>query len=288
MRRVFILLCSALLFVSLNACKAKKDDDVKRYPIEGVVMAVDAKEHSVTLKHHDVVGYMKAMTMPFTVKDEWVFRVVKVGDTVQATLAVGNEDAWLENLSVTQNAQQADQSSTSSVNRPKAGAPAPALAFTNQDGKAVQLKQFRGQPVLITFIYTRCPLPDFCIRMSNNFAQVAEELKNNNPKAFAKLQMLSISIDPEHDSPEVLTGYAKRYAGTVDPAHKHWQFVTGKPEEIKKAADFFALSYHPDKDQITHTLSTTLLDSDGKVAEFFAGNQWTPSEAAQKLAALVK
>jgi protein SCO1/2 len=287
LRTVFFVLLSALLFLCVTGCKSKKADEaVRRFPIEGVVMGVDAKEHTVTLKHHEVVGYMKAMTMPFTVKDEWVYRVVHVGDTVQATLAVGGDDAWLENVSVTQAAQTADQSNTSTVHRPQAGDAVPDFAFVNQQGKPIHLAQFRGQPLLLTFVYTRCPLPDFCIRMSNNFAQVAEELKNNNPKAFARLQMLSISIDPDYDSPKVLTEYGKRYAGGVDAPLKHWTFATGKPEEIRKAAEFFALSYQPQNGQITHTLSTALLDANGKVAEFYTGNGWSPSEVAGKLAAL--
>jgi protein SCO1/2 len=289
LRTALVFLLSVLFLASVTGCKSKKADEaVQRYPIEGVVMGVDPKEQTITLKHHEVVGYMKAMTMPFNVKDKWVYRVVHVGDTVQATLVVGADDAWLENVSVTQSAQAADQSNTSPVHRPQQGDAVPDFAFVNQQGKPIHLAQFRGQPLLLTFVYTRCPLPDFCIRMSNNFVQVAEELKNNNPRAFARLQMLSISIDPDYDSPKVLTEYGKRYAATVDPQLKHWSFATGKPEEIRKAAEFFALSYQPQNGQITHTLSTALLDASGKLAEFYTGNGWSPSEVADKLAALQK
>ncbi|MDR3765410.1 MAG: SCO family protein [Acidobacteriota bacterium] len=281
-------LLAVLLILTFDGCKSKKKDDqnAQRYPIEGVVMAVGLKEHTVTLKHHEVVGYMKAMTMPFTVKDEWVFKVVKPGDYIHATLVVGTDDDWLENVNITEGQAAADQSSTSAVHRPSAGDQVPDFAFTDQNGHALLLSQFRGQPLLLTFIYTRCPLPDFCIRMSNNFAQVAAQLKNTNPAAFAKLRLVSISIDPEHDTPATLLKYGQHYAAAADPKLQHWRFATGKPEEIKRAADFFGLSYTPQDGQIVHTLSTTLIDADGKVSEFYSGNQWIPGEVANKLASL--
>lgn len=287
-RNLCFAILAALLVLSLAGCKKKEKADAgaQRYPIEGVVTAVDAKEHTVTLKHHEVVGYMKAMTMPFTVKDEWVFKIAKPGDYVHATLVVGSDDEWLENVSVTEGQAAADQSSTSAVHRPAPGDPVPDFALTDQNGKPLHFAQFRGQPLLVTFIYTRCPLPDFCIRMSNNFAQVAAQLKNGKPAAFAKLRLVSISIDPTHDTPAILRKYGEHYATASDPKLQHWSFAVGTPEETKRTADFFGLSYSPQDGQIVHTLSTTLIDADGKVAEFYSGNQWVPGEVADKLAAL--
>jgi protein SCO1/2 len=285
--RVRIVL-SLLLILSIAGCKAKTPADAeRRFPIEGRVVSVDPSGHTITLDHHEVVGYMKAMTMPFTVRDEWVYRVVHPGDTVQATLVV-SEDSCLENISVTQARAAADLSSTSTVHLPQKGDQVPDFRFVNQEGKPIHLAQFRGQPLLLTFVYTRCPLPDYCIRMSNNFVQVARELQNNKPAAFAKLQMLTISIDPEFDTPEVMRAYGKRYTVTVDPNMKHWSFATGKPTDIRTAAEYFGLAYGSRSGQIIHNLSTALLDADGSIAEFYRGNQWTPDEAAAKIAALQK
>jgi protein SCO1/2 len=171
---------------------------------------------------------------------------------------------------------------------PQKGEAVPDFHFVNQEGHPIHLAQFRGQPLLITFIYSRCPLPDYCIRMSNNFAEVAQTLQKNNPAAFARLQMLSISIDPEFDDPKVLRAYGKNYAGAVDPNLRHWSFATGKPGDIRKAAEYFGLSYETQNGQIIHDLRTALVDADGKIAEFYSGNQWKSADLAAQIEALQK
>ncbi len=286
--RMKTLIC-VLLLLSLAGCKGVKPAATgeRRFPIEGRVVSVDAAKHTIILDHHEVVGYMKAMTMGFQVRDQWVFNVVHPGDTVQATLVVAN-DAYLENISVTQGRGAADVSTTSPMHLPQKGEQVPDFQFINQEGKKIHLAQFRGEPLLITFIYSRCPLPDYCIRMSNNFAEVAETLQKSNPGAFGKLQMLSISIDPEFDDPKVLRAYGKNYAASVDPELKHWSFATGKREDIRKAAEFFGLSYEKQNGQIIHDLRTALVDKDGKIAEFYSGNQWKPASVASELAQLQK
>lgn len=282
--RIFL---AALLLLSALGCHSVKPASERRFPIEGRVVAVDPAQRTITLDHHEVVGYMKAMTMPFAVRDAWVFNVVHPGDTIQATLVVST-DAHLEDISVTQARTTADLSSTSTMHLPQKGEAVPDFHFVNQDGKPIHLAQFHGQPLLITFIYSRCPLPDYCIRMSNNFAEIAQSLQQNNPAAFARLQMLSISIDPEFDDPKVLRSYGKNYAGAVDPGLKHWSFATGKPADIRKAAEYFGLSYENQNGQIIHDLRTALVDADGKIAAFYRGNQWTPADLATQVAALQK
>jgi protein SCO1/2 len=124
--------------------------------------------------------------------------------------------------------------------------------------------------------------------MSNNFAEVARILQKSNPAAFAKLQLLSITVDPEFDDPKILRSYGKSYAGGVDPNLKHWSLATGKPAEIRRAAEFFGLSYEKQNDQIVHNLRTALLDSDGKIAGFYSGNQWIPTDVAAQIQTLQK
>jgi protein SCO1/2 len=279
------IILSALLLICAVGCRSEKPTAERRFPIEGRVVSVDPAEHTITLDHHEVVGYMKAMTMGFPVRDAWVFKVVHPGDTVQATLVVAN-DVHLENISVTQARDSADLSSTSTMHLPQKGEAVPDFYFVNQEGRPIHLAQFHGQPLLVTFIYSRCPLPNYCIRMSNNFAEIAQSLQQRNPAAFAKLQMLSISIDPEFDDPKVLRAYGKNYAGAVDPDLKHWSLATGKPSDIRKAAEYFGLSYETRNGQIIHDLRTALVDADGKIADFYRGNEWKPSELASQIAAL--
>ncbi len=146
--RILLSLC---LLLSVLGCKTQKPATAeRRFPIEGRVVAVDAAAHTITLDHHEVVGYMKAMTMPFSVRDTWVFNVVHPGDTVQATLVV-SDDAYLENISVTEARGVADLSTTSPVHLPQTGEQVPDFHFVNQQGRPIHLAQFRGEPLLITF-----------------------------------------------------------------------------------------------------------------------------------------
>lgn len=288
MRPRIVVILALLAGLSLFGCKMKKPaSGERRYPIEGRVVAVDAPMHTITLDHHDIPGYMKAMTMTFTVRDNWVFNVIKPGDTVQATLVV-DRDSVLEDVAITESRATADLSSTSPVHLPQRGEAVPDFRFISQEGKPIHLAQFRGEPLLITFIYTRCPLPDYCVRMSNNFADVARILRDSNPAAFAELQMLSITIDPEFDDPKVLRGYGKAYAGSVDPGLKHWKFATGSPQAIRTAAEFFGLSYLGQNGNVVHNLRTVLIDADGKVYELYRGNQWKPADVAAALQQLQK
>jgi protein SCO1/2 len=119
--------------------------------------------------------------------------------------------------------------------------------------------------------------------MSSNFAEVLSQLQEN-PTAFDRAQVLSISIDPQFDKPAILHSYGERYAGSIDPNFTHWQFVTGSPEEIRKAADFFGLSHNQNQGQIVHTLRTVLIGADGNIVKVYSGNAWKPGEVANDMA----
>lgn len=281
-----LLLCVVAAF---SGCHSSHASAERRFPLQGRVVAVDDAAHTLTINHRDIPGYMKAMTMEFPVDkpDRWVFGVVHPGDTVQATLVVGGK-THLEEVSVTQGRGQADVSSTSPVHLPQRGESVPDFHFIDQNGHPIHLAQFRGQPLLLTFIYTRCPLPDYCVRMSGNFAHIAKMLRQSNPAAFAKLQMLSITLDPKFDDPKVLRAYGKAYIGSVDPNLKHWTLATASPAHIRQAAQFFGMAYESKDGEVVHNLRTALLDADGKVAAFYTGNQWKPDDVAARLEQLQK
>ncbi len=267
----FIVLLGLLSL--LLSCSRKPE---RRYDLIGKIVAVDAKAHELTIQHQDIPGLMKGMTMPFRVKDDWVFRVAHPGDSITATLVISGGSSHLENPVITQST--GPTTPDASVHMPQVGDMVPDFAFVNQDGKKIKLSQFRGKAVLLTFIYTRCPLPDYCIRMSNNFSAVARHLKET-PAVYDKTQQLSISFDPEYDKPAVLHEYGERYAGEVDPKFSHWQFVASSPAETKQIADFFGLSYTPDGATIVHSLRTAVIGPDGKIAHVFSGNDWKPEDA---------
>jgi protein SCO1/2 len=219
------------------------------------------------------------MTMQFQVarSEGWVFEKIGPGDHIHATLVM-TDHAELEDISFTK-ASQTMGDGTSNLRIPEPGDKVPNFTFVNQSGKTIRLSQFRGKLLLLTFIYTRCPVPDFCPRMSYNFAEVVKQLQAN-PAASAKAQLLSISIDPQFDQPAVLHEYGARYAGSIDPDFARWQFATGSPEEVRKAADFFGLSYNQNQGQFVHTLRTVLIGPGGNIAKVYSGNEWKPAEVA--------
>ena len=255
----------------------------KRYELQGRVVAIDAANRQLTIAHQDVPGVMKSMTMPFLVskQDNWIFRAIAPGDQVHATVAI-TDHAELQDISFTKGNGAGD--GTSLLHIPQPGDDVPDFVLTNQNGIRIHFDQFRGKPLLLTFVYTSCPFPDYCLRMSHNFAQVLQQLQKD-PTAFAQSQLLSISIDPEHDKPAVLRDYGARYVGRLDPKFQHWQFASGSPEQVRKAADFFGLAYNSKDGQIVHGLSTVLVGQDGKVLKVYSGNAWKPEQVAADMIA---
>ena len=275
---------ASLPLVILASCSHSAP--AKRYELEGRVVAVDPALRQLTISHQDVPGLMKGMTMPFIVskQDEWVFRAIAPGDQIHAALVI-SDHAELQDISFTKGAGAAGDG-TSQLHIPQPGEEIPDVALVNQNGRRIDLKQFRGKPLLLTFVYTRCPFPDYCPRMSTNFAQVLQQLQKD-PAAFANAQLLTISIDPEHDKPAVLREYGERYVGRVDPAFQHWQFASGSNEQVRKAADFFGLAYNTKDGQIVHGLTTVLVGKDGKVLKVYSGNAWKPDDVAGDIMAAI-
>lgn len=249
-----------------------------RYALQGRVVGVDAAAHELTIAHDAIPGFMEAMTMPYLVgkSDEWVFRNIAPGDQIRATIVV-SDHAELQDISFTKTGAASDD--TSQLHIPQPGENVPDFTLTNQNGRIIRLADFRGKALLLTFIYTRCPFPDYCPRISNNFSEVLQQLQKD-PQALAKAQLLSISIDPEHDKPAVLRGYGERYVGRVDPGFRHWQFASGTADEVRKAANFFGLAYNTKDGQIVHSLQTVLIGQDGKVVKVYSGGDWKPDQVA--------
>ncbi len=248
------------------------------------MVAVDATAHQLTIAHQDIPGLMQGMTMPFPVsqRDIWIFQHIAPGDSVHATLVL-TDHAELQDVSFTeQSATESD--GTSSLRLPQPGDEVPDFALVNQNGRTIHLRQFRGKPLLLTFIYTRCPFPDFCLRMSSNFSSVLKQLQKD-PTAFKDAQLLSISIDPENDGPAVLRAYGEHYVGSMDPNFARWQFASGSPEQVRQAANYFGLAYNKKEGQIVHSLRTVLIGSDGKIVKTYSGNEWKPADVAADFAA---
>jgi protein SCO1/2 len=286
--RYRLLIPVVVLLLALAACnKNTEPRNAKRYDLEGKVVSVDKNTGELVIDHRDIPGFMNAMTMPYKPgpNDKWALDRAQPGDKINATVVVTDDDAYLTNISLTKDSGPNTEVS-GKVGDPGSGTPVPDFAFVDQDGKRLLLSELRGGPVLLTFIYTRCPLPNYCIRMSSNFEAVAKQLQHNSPDTWRRVHMLSISFDPEFDKPQILHQYGHSYAGAVDPEFIHWDFVTGTPEEIGKAAKFFGLVYDKQKNQYIHSLRTAVIDRNGKVVTVYHGNEWKPEDVARQLAEL--
>jgi protein SCO1/2 len=249
--------------------------------LKGQVVAVDSSSRSATIAHEEIQGYMGAMTMPFTLKDQWVFGVMKAGDHVQATLVVEGNRTRLEDVVITRGSPAtANAGMTSGVPElgPQSGDEVPNFSLVNQDNQPIRLQQYRGKVLLLTFIYTRCPLPDFCPKMAGNFAAIYQVLRQD-PELYAKTHLLCISFDPAFDTPAVLRSYEVAYTGGDSPEiFAHWEFASGTAQEIQDLAQFFGLVHVPQTDQITHSLRTAVITPEGKVFKVYRGNDWAPTD----------
>jgi protein SCO1/2 len=160
-------------------------------------------------------------------------------------------------------------------NVPAPGQAVPNFKFTNQSGKTIAVDQFRGQVLLVTFIYTRCPLPDYCIRMSRNFATIQQQLAAD-PQLYNKTHLLSISFDPAYDTPKVLHSYGTAYTGNT--AFSHWDFAAAPPAELNAVEQFFDVGVSPGSNNtLTHSLSTAVITPNGKIFRWYPDNDWAPS-----------
>ena len=280
--RLVISLVLLLALTAFSGCR-RDTSNAKRFEFKGKVMTVEKDKHLVTVSHEEVKGLMDAMTMPFMVRDEWVFDQAATGDQITATLVVEETESWLENVVIIKsNAEPGVKSSPGSVGA-NTGDAVPDFTLINQNNKPIRTGQYKGKALLLTFIYTRCPIPEYCTLMSNNFSQIDQELKKQ-PAIYDKTQLLSISIDPDYDTPAVLRSYGASHTGRFgDENFSHWAFATGTKDQVKEVAQFFGLQYFPDKDQIVHSLRTAIIAPDGKVYKVYRDNKWKPEEVLKDI-----
>ena len=283
-RILFVTLLISLA-VFLPACRHSKSS-AKRYPFTGHIISIDVQSESALIDGDNIPGFMDPMAMSYKIKPASMLRQLASGDSISAEIVViepatKNEDAvpdyWLENVKITAHAKQPPANGASSMHVPSPGEDVPDFSLTNQDGRHISLHQYRGKVLLVTFIYTRCPFPDFCPRMSGNFAEIDKQVGTNS--AIAGTHLLTISFDPEHDTPKVLRDYGFSVAHTHDAAlFRSWEFAAPRPADLPKIADFFALTVTPENGMITHNLSTAVIGPDGKIVKWYHGGDWQVSD----------
>jgi len=263
-------------------------ENVRQFPLTGEVLAVKPDRTEIQVKHDEVKGFMEPMTMWFNIRDPKLVEGLAPGDLISATLVLTAEDSYLAGVRKT--GARAPGEASPPPPEPEAtlpiGAAVPDITFTDEAGRARPLSSWRGSFTLLTFIYLRCPLPEYCPRMNAHFAAVQRALKAD-PRLAAQVRLLSISFDPEFDTPARLAAKAQEVG--ADPSL--WHFVTAPRDQVEAFGGRLGLSVVRDGAggaNITHNLRTALLDRDGKLARTYNGKEWVPDEVVRDLQALVK
>lgn len=261
-------LLALLALVAVTGCATT-------YQARGLVLRVDPSTSTLTVSHDQIVDYMDAMVMPFAVRDPKALQDLRPGDVIEFRLRPskgGTEIDRLKHLS----AAGADSGLTMMPPTKalvRIGDLVPDFTLTDQHGASVSLKALRGSVVAITFIYSRCPLPDYCPLMAANLAQVRNRYRDRMGR---DLTLLTVSFDPKYDTPEVLHDYAARYGGN-GPG---WHFLSGSPERIAAVCASFGIEYWPDQGLITHTLQTAVIDREGHLRASVEGRGFSGRQIA--------
>lgn len=288
--KIALLVGAALLFAGCGKMQEPTRDSVLHYDARGLVRGTAPDHKTIEIEHEDIPGFMPSMTMPFSARDESEIANVQTGDAISFRLNVTQRDSWIDRVMKIDPAQLRlpapkpalpTSAESTTRNRLHEGDEMPVFQLRDQDGKPVTLETFHGHPFVVTFIFTRCPIPNFCPRMSQNFAELQEAIKASSD-SLAATRLLSISFDPTFDTPEVLKQYAEHTGG--DPAI--WTFATGGAAEVQGLTKAFSILVQPESGTISHSLATALIDRDGKIVKIWRGNGWTPTEVLGAIKAL--
>lgn len=306
MRLSFNILLSISLLTTFSACSRESSTastsstnptatkttspaktERQEFQVRGVVQEVKAADKEVIIKHEEIPNYMPAMTMTFEVKNGSELSGISSNDIVNFRMVVTDDDGWIENLTkvgVSTNSNADIIRSRTRIVRevePLAvGDKMPNYPFTSSLGEKIELKDFAGQAYAFTFIFTRCPFPTFCPRMNINFEAAYKELMAA-PNAPTNWHLVSISFDPEFDTPHRL----KEYSATYNPDPRKWSWVTGAMIDIDAITEQLGLVFTFENNTYNHTLRTVVVDKNGVIRQNFWGNEWTPQELVKEIVA---
>src|SRR5882757_2417589 len=278
-RLLLAFLLAAAPFTTLHA--------EQRYEARGLVLSVDRARHSMVVSCNDIPGFMDAMAMSFPVADAKAFDSLKRGALVNFTLVVGKNASRAENVRIrgydsaerepskARRLQSLDEA-LRPVHRLAVGQAVPDFTLIDQQGRTLHLGQFAGKVIALNFVYTRCALPEYCFRSSNNFGVIQKRFQKQLGK---DLVLLSVTFDPVHDRPETLRDYAKTWKADPD----HWRFLTGPAGDVQRVCDLFGVNYVPDEGLFVHSLHTAIIGRDGKLVANLEGNEFTAKQVGDLL-----
>ncbi|MDQ6630843.1 MAG: SCO family protein [Verrucomicrobiota bacterium] len=289
--KIGFVLLSLIFFTACHEKKVEKSVFIKpvgtnrqTFQVKGVIKELKPDGKTATIKHETIPDYMPAMTMDFEVKNSNELKGFKAGDAISFRMVVADDQGWIEQLKKIGAASPAEFPSRETIRvardvEPlKIGDILPEYHFTNELGQSVNLSQFKGNAIAFTFIFTTCPFPNFCPRMSSNFAETQKKLSEikNSPTNW---HLFSISFDPEKDVPEVLKTYAQKYK--YDP--RHWSFLTGELIDITAIAQQFGQTFWREGESINHNLRTVVIDASGRVTKIIPNEKWTSDELVEEI-----
>ena len=228
----------------------------------------------ITIKHEDIPGFMPAMTMAYFLKKDEKADGIGPGDLVTATLVADGSSLWLQDVRKTGHAPlPSDARPIRILDVMAPGDTVPDDRLVDQTGAERRFSSWRGQTVAVTFVYTRCPVPDFCPLMDRRFGELQRAIQSDATLA-GTVHLASVSFDPRHDTPEAIKAHAK--ARGADP--RVWSYLTGEPAVIDHLTSRFGVSVieeHDTPESITHNLRTAVIDPSGRLVKFYTGNEWT-------------
>lgn len=279
----------AVTMILFGAACGSSSSNGREYALRGQVLALAADRKEASIKHQDIEGFMPAMTMSYKVQDPKEYEPFAIGDLLTATLVITDNDAYLKDLKKVGSAPLEQAAAQPPMAAPgfemlKLGQPVPPVNLINQDGQAVTLDTFRGSALVVTFIYTNCPMPEFCPLMDKRFAAIQERLKSQNN--LLKVHLLSVSFDPVVDTPPIL----KKHAQSLGTDPRLWSFATGDRDEIDRWAAKFGVSVSRainDPINITHNLRTVIIDRQGNLVQSYSGAEWTPEQVLADVRVMV-
>ena len=275
------------LCLALASAACGKSSDQRSFTLQGQVLSLDTARKMVVVKHEEIKGFMPAMTMPYEVQDARSLDGLAPGDLINATLVVFSNGAHLTRIAKVgaaplekPPAEAPNPSASSGFELVKPGETVPDGSFLDQGGRKRRFSGFKGAPVVMTFIYTRCPIATFCPLMDRHFAALQKTLKED--PALKAVRLVTVSFDPVTDTPAVLTKHAK----VLNADLSRWTFLTGDRDEVDQFASRFGVSISrslTDQRDITHNLRTAIIDADGTLVKAYTGNDWSPEQVLADL-----
>lgn len=268
----------------------------QKYSAKGLVLGVDKPHQVMTVSCESIPGYMDAMIMPIEVHEAKELEGLTRGAMIEFSIVADKEHPYAEGVR-TRNFDSLELDPLSARRLRlldgamdqsfapgrvlKIGQPAPDFSLIDQDRAPVTLSQFNGKVVAVTFVYTRCPFPNFCFRLTNNFARLQKRFASEMGR---ELILLTITLDPVHDQPEALAEYGR----TWKIESKGWHLLTGPPAEVQRFCDRFGVAFYPDEGAFIHSLHTLVIDRRGKLAANLEGNEFTAEELGDLVQSVLK